>query len=201
VRVRLLLSLVLVLAVLASPAGAAELKRHSVGDGMSLTVPDSWVAMNARQLVSNAALDQLARENPKLAPFVRQFVQSGSPVKFIAVDPSLRGGFASNVNVVSLPLPGNIPIEQYRAALVGQVRAVGGARIAASVVRIGGQPAVRLSYRLRLTVGQPVTVQTLQYAFVRSRKGIVVTYSTLPRLAGSYARTFQASAASIRFGR
>jgi hypothetical protein len=42
-------------------------------------------------------------------------------------------------------------------------------------------------------------VQTLQYAFMRPGRSVVVTYTTLPSLAGRYHATFVRSAASIRF--
>jgi hypothetical protein len=202
VRARLLAALV-VAAVLASPAAAADsLKRYQVdGAGVSFAVPRSWVALNGRQIRTQALLDQLARENPRLAPYIRSFVQTGSPVRFIALDPALKGGFATNANVVSLAVPGNITFAQYREVLLTQLRALTqGARIADTEVRIGGERALRLRYRLRLTVsGRTITVQTLQYAFLRNRKSTVFTYTTSPGSAASYARTFEASAKSIRF--
>jgi hypothetical protein len=202
VLARVILLLFTALVALAGPAAGAELlKRHSVGDGVSVGVPASWVALSGRELRTGALLKRLARENPQLAPFVQAFLQSGSSVKFVALDPRVRSGFATNVNVVSVPVPGNVSLDRYRAVLLNELRAVTrGAEISDSVVTIGGEAAVRLSYRLRLTAaGKAFTVQTLQYAFLRSGKSVVFTYTTLPRYAGTYAATFKASAQSIRF--
>jgi hypothetical protein len=203
-RVRLLAALVLaVSAVLASPAaGADPLKRYAVsGAGASFSVPSSWVTFNARQIRTQAFLDEVARENPRLAPYIRSFTQTGTPVRFVALDPALKGGFATNANVVSLAVPGSISFAQYREVLLAQLQTLTqGAKIAESEVVIDGNRALRLRYRFRLTVaGRTLDVQTLQYAFLRNGKSIVFTYTTSPRSAAGYARTFEASAKSIRF--
>ena len=197
-----LLALLCVLVLSPNPAvGAERLKRYAVGDGVSLGVPASWVSASGRQLRTRSLLNRLASENPRLAPFVRAFVQSGSSVKFLALDPNVRGGFATNVNVVSVPISGAVTFDEYRTALLREVRAVTrGAKVSDSVVQIGREASLRLSYRLRLSAGgKAYTVQTLQYAFLREGKSVVVTYSTLPRYAGSYAAAFRSSAQSIRF--
>jgi hypothetical protein len=204
VHVRLLVALVLVAAALAAPAGSAErLKRYAIADeGVSLGVPASWVALSGRELKTREILEQLARENPRLAPFIRSFTQAGSPVKFVALDPAVKGGFATNVNVLSLSVPAGLTFAQYRQVLLAELRALTrGAKIAQKNVRIGGNVAIRLAYRFRLNAGgRAFTVQTLQYGFLRGGKSTVFTYTTTPRHAGGYARTFQTSASSIRFG-
>lgn len=204
-RVRLVLALAVVVAALASPAsGAEQLKRHSIaGEGVSLGVPNAWVAISARDLLTGAALDRLARDNPDLAPFIRAFAQAGSPVKFVALDPAVRGGFATNVNLVVIPLARALTFEQYRLALLSELRVLTrGGKVEQSVVRIGGNRAVRVSFRFKLTAGgRTFTVQTLQYGFLQPGKSFVFTYSTVPRFRSAYAQAFQASASSIRFAR
>jgi hypothetical protein len=203
VRVRLLAALVLVLAaVLASSAAGAATKRYAVaGAGVSFTVPSTWVALNGSQIRTRALVERLARENPRLAPFVASFTQSRSPVKFVALDPSVKGGFATNVNVVSLPVPAALTFEQYRGVLLNELSSLTRSKITDEDVDIGGNRALRLGYRFRLNAaGKAFTVQTLQYAFLRNGKSTVFTYTTTPRYASSYAQTFDASAKSIRFG-
>ena len=201
---RLLAVLVLVVAALAGPAAGAErLKRYTVaGEGLSLSVPSSWVAVSGRQIRTRALLDQLARENPRLAPFIRSFTQAGSAIKFVALDPAVKGGFATNVNVLSLTVPASLTFEQYRQVLLAELqRLTRGAKVTEAKVNIRGNEALRLAYRFRLTAGgKTFTVQTLQYALLRRGKSTVFTYTTTPRYAAGYARTFQASASSIRFG-
>jgi hypothetical protein len=180
-----------------SSALAAD-RRHVVrGQGISLAMPASWVA--TENGVSPAVLEQMARENPKLAPFVRGLGGPNSPMKFIAFDPNVRNAFATNVNVVVVPAPADISFAQYKQALVAELRRIVTGKIEQSVATIGGNQAFRASYRLRLSLGRTVTVQTLQYAFLRPGRSVVITYTTLPALEGSHAATFRRSAASIRF--
>jgi hypothetical protein len=202
VRVRAGLVLLVALAVLATPAPAAEqLKRHKIEGGVSFGIPNTWVAVDGRTLLNQANLSQLARDNPDLAPFINALAAAGPLLKFVAFDPVVRQGFATNINVVSAPLPGAMSFSQFRQVMVAQlqsIKPIGG--VDDSVVRIGGQRAVRVSFRYKLTAGgRTFTVQTLQYAFLRGGKSVVFTYTTSPRHAARYAAPFKASAASIRF--
>jgi hypothetical protein len=185
-------------ALAAQATGAERYKRHTIrSEGLSLAVPTPWKAVDAN--LPLATLREFERQNPKLAPFIRQLMGPSSPAKFLAFDPALRSGFATNVNVVSVAIP-NVTFAQYRAALVGEIRSIVGSEpVAARTVKVGGRRALRLDYRLRITAGTTVTVQTLQYAFQRPGKSVVVTYTTLPSLKSRYASTFARSAASIRF--
>lgn len=186
---------------LVATAGAAErFERHAVpGQGMSLAVPASWVAVSAS--LPPAAIARLGRDNPKLAPYLGQLTGPSSAAKFLALDPAVRGGFATNVNVVVTRIPGSVTFDQYRGVIVREVGSiVGSAGIDTRDVTVSGTRAVRLSYPFRITVGRTYTVATLQYAFLRPGKSVVVTYTTLPRLKSRYAATFARSASSIRFG-
>lgn len=189
-----------VAASLVATADAAErLKRHSVpGQGLSLAVPASWIAVNAT--LPDTAIERLRRENPKLAPYLGQLSGPSSAAKFLALDPAVQTGFATNVNVVVAPIP-SVTFDVFRAAIVNEIRSlVGSAKVDHRPVTINGARGVRIAYPFRITVGRTYTVSTLQYAFPRPGKSVVVTYTTLPRLKARYAPTFARSAASIRFG-
>jgi hypothetical protein len=186
-------------ASLVATAGAAErFKRHAVpGQGLSLAVPAAWVAVDAS--LPDAAIERLRRDNPKLAPYLGQLSGPSSAAKFLALDPAVRNGFATNVNVVVAPIP-TVPFEVYRDAIVREIQGiVGSAKVDHRPITIGGQRGVRLSYPFRITVGRAYTVATLQYAFPRPGDSVVVTYTTLPSSKARYAPTFARSAASIRF--
>ena len=197
-RSALLALVALALAVAGTAAGATGLKRHTVGgQGISLAVPASWTVVDGR--LPSGIVDRIARENPQLAPFVSSVKTPNAPTKFIALDSNVRLGFATNVNVVVTPLPYAVPFAAYRTALTSELRALAKGPIAQKVVTVNGARAVRVRYQLRIRVGKSLTVQTLQYAFLRKGRSVVVTYSTLPQLAARYAQTFSVSAASIRF--
>jgi hypothetical protein len=202
---RWLASLVAVVAASAAIAGTAvgadRLERHVVkGQGLSLAVPASWIAVDSR--VPAHVVERLSRENPRLAQFMQGLAQPNSPMKFIALDPVVRNGFATNVNVVVAPVPAGVTFSDYRRGLVAELRTlVGTGRIAQSVVTIAGVRGLRVRYSFQLRLGRTFTVRTLQYAFLRQGRSIVVTYTTLPSSAARYEATFQRSAASIRFSR
>jgi len=201
-RITATLALLVVAGALVGTAGGAtRLQRHAVsGQGLSLAVPGSWVVADSR--LPAALLERLSRENPRFAPFIQGLAASNAPMKFIALDPDVRDGFATNVNVVVTAVPASTTFAAYRLGVAAGVRSVlAGQRISESVVTIHGSRAVRLRYRLRLRVGRTFTVQTLQYAFLRRARSVVVTYTTLPHLAVQYQRTFASSAATIRFSR
>lgn len=184
---------------LVGSAGAAErFKRHTVpGQGMSLAVPAPWVAVSATLPAS--AIARLRRENPKLAPYLGQLSGPSSTARFLALDPAVEGGFATNVNVVVAPIP-SVTFDVFRAAIVNEIRSlVGSANVDHRPVTINGARGVRIAYPFRITVGRTYTVSTLQYAFARPGRSVVVTYTTLPRLKSRYTPTFARSAASIRF--
>ena len=198
-RVLLGLAVTVVAASLVGSALAADrFKRHAVpGEGMSLAVPSSWVAANAN--LPAATLERLRRENPKLARFLGQLSGPGSAARFLALDPAVKDGFATNVNVVADAIP-SVTFAQYRTAIVAEIQSiVGSAKVDHRAVTIGGARAVRLAYPFRIRVGRTYTVSTLQYAFPRPGRSVVVTYTTLPRFTSTYAPTFARSAASIRF--
>jgi hypothetical protein len=198
---RVVLALVagVVVASLVGTAAAAErYKRHTVrGQGVSLAVPASWVAVDAQ--LPAAEIARLRRNNPKLAPYLGQLSGPNSAAKFLALDPAVQGGFATNANVVVAPIP-SVTFDMYRSAIVREIQSiVGSAEVDHRPVTIAGVRGVRLSYPFRITVGRTYTVATLQYAFPRPAASVVVTYTTLPRLKSRYAPTFARSAASIRF--
>ncbi len=192
------LAVIVAATVLVSQAvGATPFKRKAVpGQGMSLSVPATWKSIDAT--LPAQALRELERQNPKLAPYIRQLSGPNAAAKFLAFDPALRGGFATNVNVVAVTVP-NVTFAQYRAALVSEIRSISGSTPRSAVVTIAGQRALRLDYRLTLNAGTSITVQTLQYAFLRPGRRVVVTYTTLPSQRSRYAPSFTRSAASIRF--
>jgi hypothetical protein len=127
--------------------------------------------------------------------------QPNSPIKLFAYDPQVANGFATNANVVIVPLGGQLGFSEYARQLVGElgtVRSV--SQLHWSTVRLPAGRAVRLSFRLTVNVrGRSLSVQTLQYGLLDGRRSVVVTYSTLPSSARFYSSVFATSARSIRF--
>jgi hypothetical protein len=202
-RAAVLIAVAVGLAATAAPLASAAppLTRHTVpGVGVTLSVPSSWVAVDYRQVLTQGVIDRLSRENPKLA-FLFRALRQGS-IKFVAADPIVRSGFQTNVNVVVGAVPAGLTAATYRQALVTQIGALPSVkgRVAANAVTLpAAGPGVRLSYSLQLVVqGRRIVTKTLQYAFLRGNRSIVVTYTTTPASARAYTSTFARSASSIR---
>jgi hypothetical protein len=191
--------------VLAAAPAAAErsaYRPHRVpGYGISLLLPSSWKALDWRDVLTDAELKALARDNPDLVGSIAAMQQPNSPVKFFAFDPTPARGFATNANVVVLPVSAKVTFERYASLLTSEVSSLKGvSRLRVARARLPAGASVRLSYRLRFrSAGRTLTVSTLQYAFQRPSRSVVVTFTTLPGLEALYTPVFSTSARSIRF--
>jgi hypothetical protein len=127
--------------------------------------------------------------------------QPNSPIKFFAYDPQVANRFATNANVVVIPIGARLSVAQFRRRLASALSTVSSvSQLRSSTVRLRAGPAARLTYHLRVTVGsRSITVQTLQYGFLHAGRSIVFTYTTLPTTQRFYAGVFATSAQSIRF--
>ncbi len=189
--------------LLAVPAeGATPLVRHAVpGAGFSIGVPAGWRSVDYRQVATGTVLDQLARENPSLAPLISALRSPSSGVKLFAFDPRLTAGFATNMNVVVEVVPAGTTAEQYADEALTQLRAFANVvrPIRRTRVHLPAGAAVRLRYGIRFAVGgKSVVTATTQYVLVKGYRAYIVTYTTLPSLDASRSALFAASARSIR---
>jgi hypothetical protein len=206
--VRTAISLCLILAALAGTASGLAAQRayrvHTIpGHGIRLSLPSAWKALDSKHVLTPAQLKQLERDNSELARPLSAMSKPNSPVKFFAFDPVARQTFATNVNVVVVPIASTISFGRYAKAIVSEIRSLSSvSHVAVSRVRLPAGRSVRVSYRLRFTSGGKThQAATLQYGFLRSgRQSVVFTYTTLPQLQSIYAPVFASSAKSIRFG-
>jgi hypothetical protein len=186
---------------IASGAVAAQKTFSIPGYGISVGLPSTWKSVNYRQILKPGVLQAFARDNPDLAGSFAAMAQPNSPIKFFAYDPQVANGFATNVNVVIIPLGASLTFAQYRSRLAGELATVSSvSQLRQTTVRLAAGPAVRLTYHLKVTAGgKSITVQTLQYGFLHAGRSIVFTYTTLPATQRFYAGVFATSAESIRF--
>ena len=121
-------------------------------------------------------------------------------IAFDLAPSSLRNGFATNLNVVTertaLPLA-VVASGGVEAARAGRLRRP--ADLVADGDAAGGQGRTP-QYKARFNVGgkRLVTAMT-QYALVRTGAAVILTYTTLPKLAKAYRARFERSARSLRF--
>jgi hypothetical protein len=207
---RLALGIVLVAAI-AAPAGAqpgSGWVRHS-GPGFSVQLPASWLDASKDRARLLEKTRELASDDPELAAIMDNLLAAGNSnvaVKMIAFDvapSSLRTGFATNLNVVrertTLSLARwNEEALKTLTAMSFVVQPVWSQRI-----HLPAGKAFRYRYKARFKVGEvggkQLQTSITQYALAESGSAYVLTYTTLPRLAGGYRATFDRSAKSFRF--
>lgn len=200
-RLVLVSAAALLAAGIASSAVAAQHTFSIPGYGTSVGLPSTWKSVNYRQILKPGVLEAFAHDNPDLAGSFAAMAQPNSPIKFFAYDPNVANGFATNVNVVIIPLGAKLTFAQYRQRLAGELATVSSvSHLHSTAVRLPAGQAVRLTYHLKVTAAQrSITVQTLQYGFLHAGRSVVFTYTTLPPSGRFYTGVFATSAKSIRF--
>jgi hypothetical protein len=166
----------------------------------SLGVPKSWTAITREELRETGAVERFSEDNPAVAPLLDGILRSGSPMKFMAIDPAVRQGFVTNVNVVVHDVPDDMELSDLARSSVADLRTLGVVQgLRTGMVSLPAGEAVKITYRMQLRYGSTTrSVATLQYALIADGKSYVVTYSTLPDLEQQYASAFAASAQSFR---
>lgn len=196
------LLVVVALAATACGGGSSKLERHTApGTSLSLETPGGWKSVSAQDVVKAGFIANLRKESPVLADAVAPLGQPNSAAKLLILDPHVKQGFASNVNVVKETIPTGMNLAKYGSATDEQIRAAGLTKtIERTPVTLPAGPAVRLRYSIDIPDSKGGRIQTAtdQYLFVRGDKGYVVTYTTIPSLRAQYAPVFATSAQSIQ---
>jgi hypothetical protein len=173
---------------------------YELEPGFSLGVPRSWTAITRDELRETGAVERFSKDNPAVAPVLDGVLRSGSPMKFIALDPAAKQGFVTNVNVVVQDVPDDMELSDLARSSAADLRTLGVVRgLRTSMVSLPAGDAVKITYRMQLRYGSMTrSVATLQYALIAGGNSYVVTYSTLPNLEREYASAFTDSAQSLR---
>jgi hypothetical protein len=206
--VRRLFLAIAVVGAVALPAGAQSgsgWTRHQ-GEGFSLELPASWADESRDRARLLREVRRLAGDEPQLAALMDNLLavrNTNLAVKMIAFDlapSSLSTGFATNLNVVAERTA--MPLAAWRKEALKQLAKVDFVvqPIWWRMVTLPAGKAVRLTYRARFNIGgkRLVTAMT-QYALVNRGAAVILTYTTLPKLAKGYRATFDRSARSLKF--
>jgi hypothetical protein len=170
----------------------------------SMAVPQSWRTFTAEEAFADSgALDQLTRENPEFAQFRDVLSDPRSPMKLIAIDPNVRGGFATNANVIAQDVPDDFSFEDFVRESEAELRALEGMTtgLQSKTVDLRAGKAQRLTYEGHFTFsGQERSIATLQYGLVADGWTYVITFTTLPEFADEYENDFERSIGSFSTG-
>jgi len=181
---------------------AAGLTTYAVPSaGFTIAVPESWHSFTADEVFGDSeALDRLTRENPGLAQFRDAFADPRSPIKLIAADPHVRGGFATNVNVIAQKAPDGYSFEDFARASEAEIESIAGEAgdLKREIVELPAGRAQRLAYNTQFTMnGRVRSFALLQYGLVANGRSYILTYTTLRELADEYESDFERSARSF----
>lgn len=202
-RVVLAVALLAAVAVPAAAQSGSTWVRHQ-GDGFSVELPATWVNEKDRvRLIREVR--RLTGNDPQVAALIDNLLAAGNAnlaVKMIAFDlapSSLRSGFATNLNVVGERT--RLPLALWRDQALKSLLKLDFVvkPVWWRMVKLPAGKAVRLTYRARFNLGgRRLDTALTQYALVENGAAIILTYTTLPKLAKGYRATFERSARSLR---
>jgi hypothetical protein len=197
--VRAILLSVAAFALAGTAYGAPAPVEHIVpGTQLRIAVPAGWHLID--HATALALIRQAGSLNPQMAALVSTLAQKGSLIRLVALEPTLRGGFATNANVVVEPAPAASVADAVNLELpvVRQVLHPIGLR--RRTMRAAGKPAITVTFEARFNEPNGSTlVAEQQVYFVSAGKLYVLTMTTLPSQRASYAATFARIVGSLRF--
>jgi hypothetical protein len=185
---------------LASTASAAPapVERTVPGTQLRIAIPAGWRLVD--HATALALIHKVGSLNPQMAALVSTLAQTGSSIRLVALEPTLRGGFATNANVVveRAPAASVADAVTLELHLVRQVLHPIGLR--QRTMRAAGRPAITVTYEARFNEPTGSTlVAEQQVYFVSAGKLYVLTLTTLPSERASFAATFARIVESLRF--
>lgn len=179
------------------------------GDGFSIGLPDSWESLSAADIANSGVIDQMREDNPDAAAAIDQAeaaMRSGQ-VQLFAFDPGPRtvdSGFATNVNVIRIGDTGDEPIadlaEQAAAGVQLQVPIDGEIETETTTLPAGEAAVLTYRWTLNAPSGQAFDIAVTQYLIVTDGDAYIVTFSGLNDFAADDGASWEAMAASFRFG-
>jgi hypothetical protein len=172
-------------------------------EGFALALPPGWRRFDMDPKTFEASFNGVLAQNPQfgaMAGNLRQQMASG--VKFFGLDEATLGtGFATNVNVVRVPLPPAGGLDAAVADSVKQLESLPNVvkPVARERLPAGGRERLRFRMTMNAAAGRSATVVVTQYLAVRDKDGYALTLTTLAEQEAKYAATFEKVGQSFRF--
>jgi hypothetical protein len=175
------------------------LTRYEISSGrFSIGIPETWHATTSTQM-EKASFKRFASQNPAFAAYAGAVAKKHSSFKFFAYDPVVRNRFATNLNVVVIPVREGRTPERYKRSALAEAKSIADSRLDSSEVDLPVGKALRIEYRARFLLnGRKKTIAMTQYALLVDSKSYVLTYSTLPAFRSDYSAWFKLSAESFQ---
>jgi hypothetical protein len=186
-----------------SPSLESGWKVYSVAaEGFTIAVPSNWDKVDLNLSASEVAA--AFKDNPAFVTFIQQ-LQVNKYIKFFGVDRQTLGGdFATNVNVVTVPLPNSVTsLDQVVTAELSTYKKL---QITPTQQRVhlSAGEAEQLDYSLTPNTASGAKVLTAVKQYILVRLGshpteFVVTLTTKADQASSYDVTFGKIANAFRY--
>jgi hypothetical protein len=157
-----------------SPADSAPLELEMYqGDGFSMLLPAGWTIVTAADVNFTTLFEDAGdfADSEALARQVTAAFERGG--KLFAIDLSTAGsGFATNLNIIELPLPA-LAIAEVEAVTVQQFEdLVGAGEVSSEIARLPAGEAVVVSYRMpaygNQGIGATLLTETTQWVITLS---------------------------------
>jgi len=169
--------------------------------GFSIAVPPNWGRIDLT--VSPAELAATFKDNPQFATFLQE-QQSNAYIKFFAIDhQTLATGFATNVNVIAVPVDASVTsLDQ---AVADETASFQQLAVVPSRKRthVAAGAAEEFDYALPLKTSSGATMLAAVKQFLLLRVGkaeFVVTFETPRDQASAYSAVFGKIAATFSYG-
>lgn len=191
---------VIVSVVLAGAAQASGglVTRTVPGTPLRIGLPASWRPID--HATALALVKQSARLNPQVAGIVSALAQNGSLLRLVAIDPSARGGFTTNANVVVEPAPAASVATAAALELPVVRKVLHPIGLKQSTARVDGRPAISVSFQAHFTEPNGTRLIAERQVYVVSAgKLYVLTLTTLSSQRGFYAAPFAEIVDSLSF--
>lgn len=168
----------------------------------TITVPKDWKTFDIARSDFEQVLDSAAQQNPESAALFEQ-VRSAAKTgvyKLFSFGPSDKESqFAPNVNVVSMPVPENMKLDELGKGSAEQIKSLMKGTIAEQVTKeypAGSAYRIKAYVNIRTSAG-PTDLQVVSHLFILKKKQYVITYTFPKKHSGNFEAVAESSAQSF----
>jgi hypothetical protein len=165
-------------------------------DGFAIALPRVWRSLNAKQALASETLKKFEKSNPDLKSQVRTLAQPDSPLRLLAVGPTAKDGFLTNVNVIVTQLPSDLDFDEWSQTELAQIEKVPAVKeVEHEVTELPPGDTLHLTYNASFNrASGPFEVVVNQWMVKKDDFLYILTYTTSPSQEAKLRQTFDDSA-------
>jgi hypothetical protein len=167
--------------------------------GVSISLPKSWIQIDMDPDTLQASVDQAIAQNPALGDMIQgqvaQLLDSGAILFSLDTDPSVQGGVPGSMNILSMDIGVEVPLEMMAQGVSSQLEAQEGLTTSTVEYRlmdtIDGQGAI-LEYSIKMMINnQEMPLKTMQMLYLDGSTMYMLTMMCLENQFDQYRDTFE----------